>query len=310
MQPFRFAVGADAPTAEGWRDLVRRVEDLGYSTLFVADHVDLPAGGLGYPEQHLAVIPAMTAAAAWTTTLEIGARVVCTDYHVLPTLAKEAATIDLLSGGRLLLGLGCGWHADEYAAMGLLFDTPGRRVQKLEEMVELVKAHASTDPIVIDGEFVQVHGTVGLPAAPGGRHPRLMIGGSKRRVLSLAGREADVVSLSNVVAPVADPGVEIPRQLGFVRDAAGERFDSLGFELMATYMEVTDDIEGGLARAAAVFGVDPEFLRGHPLVLVGPVEAIADQVVARREIYRINYATVPYHFLESFAPVVERLAGR
>jgi hypothetical protein len=129
-------------------------------------------------------------------------------------------------------------------------------------------------------------------------------------VLSLAGREADVVSLSNVVAPGADPGVEIPRQLGFVRDAAGERFDSLGFELMATYMEVTDDIEGGLARAAAVFGVDPEFLRGHPLVLVGPVEAIADQVVARREIYRINYATVPYHFLESFAPVVERLAGR
>ena len=251
MQPFRFAVGADAPTAEGWRDMVRRVEDLGYSTLFVADHVDLPAGGLGYPEQHLAVIPAMTAAAAWTTTLEIGARVICTDYHVLPTLAQEAATIDLLSGGRLLLGLGGGWHADEYAAVGLNFGAPGRRVQKLEEMVELVKAHVSTDPIAVDGEFVQVHGTVGLPAAVGGRHPRLMIGGSKPRAMRLAGRDADVVSLSNVVAPGADPAVDIPRQLGFVRDAAGERFDSLGFELMATYVDVTDDVEGGLARAAA-----------------------------------------------------------
>ena len=118
-----------------------------------------------------------------------------------------------------------------------------------------------------------------------------------------------MVSLSNVVAAGADPAIDIPRQLGFVRDAAGERFDTLGFELMATWVDVTDDVEGGLARAAEAFRVDPEFLRGHPLVLIGPIEAIADQVLARRETYRINYATVPHHYLESFAPVVARLAS-
>jgi probable F420-dependent oxidoreductase len=309
VRPFRFAVSGDAPTATGWRDLARRTEDLGYATLFIADHIDLPAGKVGYPEQHLAAVPAMMAAAAWTTTLEVGARVLCTDYHVPATLAKEAATVDVLSEGRLLLGLGCGWHADEYAAVGLDFEEAPRRVQKLEEVVELVKAHARDEPLAIDGEHVRVHGYRGLPAPVTGRHPRIMIGGSKRRVMSLAGRDADVVSLSNVISGDADPAVDLPRQLGYVRDAAGARFDDLDVELMATYVEVTDDVDGALARVAARFRVDPERLRDHPLVLVGPVERIVDQLQRRRELYRANYATVPAHFLDVLAPVVARLAG-
>jgi probable F420-dependent oxidoreductase len=309
VRPFRFATSGDNPTAKGWRDLARRAEDLGFTTLFIADHIDLPAGNVGYPEQQLAAVPAMMAAAAWTTTLRVGARVLCTDYHVPAVLAKEAATIDLLSEGRLVLGLGCGWHADEYAEMGLTFDEAPRRVQKLEEMVALVKAHAGTEPMAIEGEQIQVHGYRGLPAPASGRHPQLMIGGSKKRVMSLAGREADIVSLSNVISPGANPRVDLPRQLEFVRAAAKERFDQLDFELMATYVEVTDDVDGALERVAARFGVDPAFLRGHPLVLVGPVEGIADQLEQRRAEFGVNYATVPHQFMETLAPVVARLAG-
>jgi probable F420-dependent oxidoreductase len=309
VRPFHFAVCGDASTAEGWRDLSRRAEDLGYSTLFVADHLDLPAGNVGYPDQHLAAVPAMMAAAAWTTTLEVGARVLCTDYHWPPMLAKEAATIDLLSNGRLLLGLGCGWHGEEYERTGITFDEAPRRVAKLEEVVELVKAHATGEPIDVQGEHVRVHGFRGLPEPVAGRHPKLMIGGSRKRVMSLAGRDADVVSLSNVISADADPAVDIPRQLGFVRDAAGERFTEIDVELMATYVEVTDDVDGALGRVAERFGVEPSRLRDHPLVLVGSVEAIADQIERRRADHGVNYATVPHHFLEAMAPVIERLAG-
>jgi probable F420-dependent oxidoreductase len=289
--------------------MATKVEDLGFSTLFVADHLDLPAGHPGYPPQHLAVVPAMMAAAAWTTTLEVGARVVCTDYHWPPMLAKEAATIDMLSNGRLLLGLGCGWNADEYENLGITFDEAPRRIDKLEEVVELVKAHGRDEEIHLDGEHVRVHGFRGLPEPASGRHPRLMIGGSKRRVMALAGREADVVSLSNTISPDADPAVDIPRQLGFVREGAGARFDDLDFELMASHLEVTDDIDTALAAVGARYGVDPERLRDHPLVLVGSVGQIADQIERRRADHGINYATVPYHFVDAMAPVVERLAG-
>ncbi|HEY6532086.1 MAG TPA: TIGR03621 family F420-dependent LLM class oxidoreductase [Acidimicrobiales bacterium] len=309
MRPFHFAVSADASSAEEWRRLAGRAEDLGYSTLFVADHLDLQAGNAGYPPQHLAVVPAMMAAAAWTTTLEVGARVVCTDYHWPPMLAKEAATIDLLSNGRLLLGLGCGWNADEYEHMGIAFDDAPRRVDKLEEVVELIKAHARDEPIDLKGDHVRVHGFRGLPAPATGRHPRLMIGGSKKRVMSLAGREADVVSLSNVISPAADPADDLPRQLGFVRDGAGDRFDHLDIELMATYVEVTADVDGALERVADRFGVEPAFVRNHPLVLVGSVDQIVDQLERRRAEYGVNYATVPFHFLDAMAPVIDRLAG-
>jgi probable F420-dependent oxidoreductase len=310
MRPFKFAVLGDAKDAEFLRAMVRKTEDLGFSTLFFADHVDLTVGDTGYPPQHGAVIPALTAAAAWSRELEIGSRVICTDYHVPATLAKEAATIDALSEGRLLLGLGAGWHGPEYTAMGLDFAPARERVQKLEEMVALVKAYATGEPVDVDGAYVSVHGSPGLPASPTGRPPRLLIGGAKPRVLTLAAREADVVSYSGVIVdPALDVHATLQERLALVREAAGDRFVGLDIELMAMYVEVTDDIDGALARAAGAFGVDAAFLRDHPLILVGPVGRIADQLERQRERYGINYVTTMYQHFEALAPVVARLAG-
>src|SRR5215468_1310556 len=268
-RPFRFAVqAANAKSAAEWRDLVRKVEDLGYSTLFLADHYlgPGPARRAAHtPEQDLAPIAAMAAAAALSRTLRIGCRVFCIDYHVPAVLAKEAATLDLLSDGRLELGLGGGWSEGEYQAMGISFDRPGRRIAKLEEVVALVKAHASGEELDCKGEFVNVRGYAGTPRTVQRPHPRIMIGGGRKRVLSLAGREADVASISNVpFVPVNEEGLspegEAARRVGYVRAAAGDRFAGLDVESSPYFTEITDDPRMALARVAANVRMEAELL--------------------------------------------------
>jgi len=310
MPPFQFAVCGDAPSAKDWRDLATRSEDYGYTTLFVADHYHLQAGGLGYPPQYLAPFPAIVAAAAWTSKLRVGTRVACIDYHLPAVLAKEAATIDLLSEGRLILGLGAGWHEAEYEAMDLVFADAPTRVQKLEEVIVLCKAHWSGEPFKLDGQEVRVRDYVGLPVPAARPHLSLMIGGSKKRVLSIAACEGDIVSLSNVIASGVDTVAEIETQVGYVRDAAGERFDELDIELMPLCVEITDDPDSALERLSPMFGVEPEFLRDHPLVLVGSLDHLVDELEKRRAVFGVNYVTIPQYFVDAFAPVVSCLTGR
>lgn len=320
MRPFRFAVQAvDATSAKEWREVARRAQDLGYSTLFVADHYLGPgpagSGSLMAPQQ-LAPIAAMATAAAVTETLRVGCRVFCMDYHVPAVLAKEAATIDVLSEGRLEFGIGAGWQAAEYEAMGLTFGDPGRRVAKLEETVALVKAHWAGEEMDIDGEYVRASGYAGLPAPVQLPHPPIMIGGSRKRVLALAGREADIVSLANVPwVAVNEAGLtpveEAVRRVGYARGAAGSRFEQLDVETSPYFSEITDRIDEALARlSASMRGADPAVLRDHPNVLVGPVARIVDQLEQRRSVIGANYITVPQHLMDDFAPVCSALSGR
>src|ERR1700761_1392097 len=186
--PFRFAVQAtNAAGGREWRDTVRKVEDLGYSTLFLADHYLGPGPAQKVartPRQDLAPIAAMAAAAAVSETLRIGCRVFCIDYHVPAVLAKEAATLDLLSDGRLEMGIGAGWSETEYAAMGLDFEPPGRRIAKLAEVVSLIKAYWQGDELNWSGEFVRVHGYGGGPPPVQPTPPPLTIGGGGPAALS------------------------------------------------------------------------------------------------------------------------------
>jgi probable F420-dependent oxidoreductase len=306
-------------SAAEWREFARTAEGLGYSTLFLADHYLGPGpGGTGtlMEPQQLAPIAAMAAAAAWTTTLRIGCRVFCMDYHVPAALAKEAATLDLLSDGRLEFGIGAGTNQREYEAMGLDFAEPRDRVSKLEEVVRLVKAHWSGDQIACDGPFVKGGGYSGLPLVVQRPAPPIMIGGSRKRVLSLAAREADIVSMSHVSwAPVNDAGLtpmeEAARRFGFIRDAAGSRLDALDIESSPYWSEVTDDVEEELARRAVELrNADPEVLRNHPNVLIGPVPLIVELLEERRATTGVNYVTVPGERLEDFAPVVAALTGQ
>jgi probable F420-dependent oxidoreductase len=320
--PFRFAVQAtNADGGRDWRDTVRKVEDLGYTTLFLADHYLGPGPAqqaARTPRQDLAPIAAMAAAAAMSETLRIGCRVFCIDYHAPAVLAKEAATLDLLSDGRLEMGIGAGWSEVEYTAMGLDFEAAGQRIAKLAEVVSFLKAHWQGEELSWSGDFVQVHGYGGRPRPVQRPHPPIMIGGGGQRVLSLAGREADIVSISSVPfvargADGLDPQAVAQRRIGFVRDAAGERFGGLDVESSPYFTEITDDPEtalANLARVAKTTGLDTELLRDHPNVLVGSLESVVETLCSRRDELGINYVTVQQSRIESFAPVVARLHGR
>jgi probable F420-dependent oxidoreductase len=316
--PFRFAVQAtNAAGGREWRDTVRKVEDLGYSTLFLADHYlgPGPAQRAAHtPRQDLAPIAAMATAAAVTETLRIGCRVFCIDYHVPAVLAKEAATLDLLSDGRLELGIGAGWSGIEYDALGLDFDRPGRRIAKLAEVVALIRAHWQGEELDYSGDFVRVHGYAGRPRPVQQPHPPIMIGGGGRRVLSLAGREADIVSISSVPfvardADGLDPQAVAQRRIEFVRAAAGERFGQLDVESSPYFTEITDDPETVLAGLAKSTGIAADLLRDHPNVLIGSSESVVELLHSRRETLGINYVTVQQTQIESFAPVVALLHG-
>jgi probable F420-dependent oxidoreductase len=318
MRPFRFAVqGTRARSAGEWRDLALKVEDLGYASLFLADHYLAGPGARAsrVPPQHLAPIAAMATAAAYTTTLRVGCRVFCIDYHVPAILAKEAATIDLLSDGRLEFGIGAGWSDGEYQAMGLTFGPAPDRVDKLEEVVALVKAHWSGEPLNMDGTYATATGYSGRPIPVQRPRPPIMIGGGRKRVLSLAAREADIVSIANVPFDAVNdagrsPAEEAVHRLGLVRAAAGDRLPELDIESSPYFCEVTDDIDAAVERVAQIVRGSTDGLVEHPNVLIGSVDQMVDRLQARRTQFGVNYVSVQQEQVESFAPVVARLSGR
>jgi probable F420-dependent oxidoreductase len=322
QRPFRFGVQTfSAPTGAAWRDRARKVESLGYSALHLADHFLGPGPALdatNHPLQELAAVPAMAAAAAATETLRIGCRVFCNDYRHPVMLAKEAATLDLLSDGRLELGMGAGWLKAEYEAAGLPFDAPGTRISRLEESVALLKAIFADAPVEHAGEHYRASGFTGAPRPVQRPHPPIMIGGGSRRVLQLAAREADVVSfnLNNRAGVIGPDGVKTStadataEKVAWVREAAGERFAALELEIGAYFTFVTDSpepIAGGMGKA---LGLSAEEMLQHPHGLFGTPDAICEELERRREHFGISYVTVGDNVLDAFAPVVARLAGK
>jgi probable F420-dependent oxidoreductase len=316
-RPFRFGLQAmRAESARQWRDIARRAEGLGYSTLLVADHYLGPGPVYersAHLPQNLAPIAAIATAAGATEDLRVGCRVFAVDFHVPAVLAAETATLDLLSDGRLEVGIGAGVLRDEFEAMGVRFDEPRVRIDRLTEVVRLLKAHWSGQQIEVSGEHVHVSGYSGLPAPVQKPHPPIMIGGQKRRLLSLAGREAQIASINFIpyvqTADGLTPWQEMARRLGYVRDAAGDRFAQIELEYSPYDVNITDDVTAAYEEIAARRRVPVEAVPGHPNALVGSPEAAADLLRQWREITGISYVTVPHTAMETFSPVVARLRG-
>ena len=198
-RPFRFGLqsyGASSP--QDWRDQARHAEALGFSTFSVADHVIGPGPALAatnHPVQDVAAVPAMAVAIEATDTINIGARVFCIDYRQPVMFAKELATLAFFAEGRLEIGIGAGWLQGEYEAMGVTWDRAGVRLDRLEETIGLIRAQFGDGQIDLDGTHVHAVGFEGVPTPATGLPP-IMIGGGAERVLGIAGREADIVSLN------------------------------------------------------------------------------------------------------------------
>ena len=321
LRPFRFAVQAfEATSSKEWTDVARRSEDLGYSTLFTTDHYFGPgsiADQSGHRPVDVAPIAAMTAAAAATTELRVGCRVFNVDLHHPVVLAKELATLDLLSEGRVDPGFGAGWVVAEYEGLGVPMDRAGVRIERLAEVVELVRACWSGGPVEVDGTWVRAHGFAGLPAPVQRPHPPIFIGGGRERILTLAGRLADIVSLNFDnsagklgAASVASSGAaETEQKLAWVRAGAGDRFADIELEIGAYFVAVADDPAPMISAMASRFGVSEEDFAAHPHALLGTVDSISATLQERRERFGISYYTIPQRNLEDFAPIVARLAG-
>lgn len=340
-RPFRFAVQSyNASSAAQWRDRARQAEDLGYSALHLADHYVGPGRVVeqtSHPVQELAAVPAIMAAANATSRLRVGCRVFCVDYHHPVVLAKQAATLDLLSEGRLELGLGAGWLRAEYEALRIPFDPPGQRIRRLAATIALVKqSMGGADAPFKAGAAEAAAGGAGAEAArtahgapiaydgfaprplPAQRpHPPIMVGGGGRRVLSLAAREADIVSLNfnNRAGVIGPDGVQsgaaaaTAEKIGWLREAAAERMDAIELEIGAYFTFVQPGAEAIAGEMGRSLGLSAQEMLRHPHGLFGEADAVADELRRRREHYGIHYITVPDSALAAFAPVVAQLAG-
>lgn len=307
LHPFRF--GVTAPTVlsgPAWVERVRRIEQLGYSIVHVPDHF----------RDQLAPVPALTAAAMATTRLRVGSLVFSNDFRHPVVLAKEAATMDVLSSGRFELGLGSGWLREEYDQAGISFDAPGTRIERLTEAVSIVKGLLGGGPVTFAGRHYTITGLQGRPSPIQRPHPPILIGGGGPRTLSLAAREASIVGL--VPRARRDGGgldrgdfgeAALREKIGWVRDAAGDRFETLELHALIQAVVVTHQRMAGAEQLAERFRVGREVVLESPYALIGTVDEICETLRRRRESYGVSYLTVFDRDLETFGPVVERLAG-
>ncbi len=264
---FRFGVDVQAPfDGLSWAETSREVEELGYATLFVPDHFD---EGLG-------PIAALAAAAAATSTLRVGTLVIDCDFRHPAVLARELATVDVLSGGRLEVGVGAGWKRLDYERSGIAMDPPGTRVDRMIEHVHVLRG------LFFAGAHAHI---VGVNA-------------------SIHSGEIDVAAAHDGLP------ARIDEKVAWVREAAGARFDDLELNAWLAVAEVTDDAGAFAEALGAAFDADPKDVLASPLTLVGSAREIAERLHERRERWGYSYVVVPGDKAHDFAPIVRELTGR
>jgi probable F420-dependent oxidoreductase len=308
MARFRFGVQlSKTDTGSSWRATARKIEELGYSTLFIPDHF----------EDQFGPLVALTVAAEATTTLRVGSLVFGNDYRHPVVLAKEVATLDLFSEGRVEFGLGAGWMTSDYEQSGIEADTAGTRISRMAESLAVLKALWSTGEATYQGEHYHVSGAIGAPTPVQRPHPPIIIGGGGQRVLGIAAREADIVGVNpSLAAGYIGPEVlettsaeYYHRRMAWVTQAAGARFDQLELQCLTFLVQVVPDRDEAISRLATMMSVTPEQVSGSPIALIGTTDQIVETLLRRREEFGFSYIVVHEAELDAMAPVVARLAG-
>ena len=308
MRPFRFgALARVAHSREEWLEKARRAEALGYAVFLVPDHF----------RDQVATSVGIMAAADATTTIRVGSMVYDNDFRHPAVVAKDAATLDLLTGGRFELGLGAGWLLGDYAQTGIPFDAGRVRVERLEEAVRIITAYLEGGAVTAKGKHYAVSELEGLPRPVQRPRPPLLIGGGGPRILTLAAREADIVGIvprthadgSGLDTADTSPAA-LDAKVATIRAAAGPRMSRLELNVLVQRALVGDDTSAAIGEVATQWKLTPAQVRESPFVLAGTVDTIVDTLEARRARHGISYITVFEQHLDAFAPVVKRLSGR
>jgi probable F420-dependent oxidoreductase len=312
MRPFRFLAAANAIVdGKTLAESARHAESIGIDVLVLPDHLI----------EQLAPIPALATIAAATERLRISAFVFNNDLRHPAVLAQDLASLDVLSNGRLEIGLGAGWNQPEYDAIGLPFDPVGVRVSRLEESIAVLKGLLGEGPSSFSGKHYTITEMDGQPKPVQRPHPPFMIGGGGRRTLSIAGREANIVSIAPRILreqrgdPRSITWAATEEKLGWVREAAGERFDELEFNVYPSQwpIVVTDDLRGEarkvIDRMKSRTGVEltEDEVIASPQIFIGSVDRFVEKFEELRE--RLGISSFMVGDIDELAPVVERLAG-
>jgi probable F420-dependent oxidoreductase len=306
---FRFGIQlSTASSADDWSEKARRAEDLGYSTFLMPDHFG----------DQFAPVPALMAAADATTTLRVGALVFDNDYKHPLVLAKECATIDVLSGGRLEIGLGAGWMRSDYDQSGIAYDPPAIRIERFAEGLQVLKGLLAGESFSFTGQHYTITDHTGMPRPAQKPRPPILLGGGGPRVLRLAGQEADIVGINanlraGEVGPDAGKDVVpemIDRKVQWVKEGAGERFDDIELNVLVGFVFPTDDRDKLAADLAPAFGLSGPEALDVPLALIGTIDQMADDLERRRERWGFSYFVFAGDQLDAMAPIVDRLAGK
>lgn len=305
-KPLRFGLGLrGASTRARWIDKVRQAEDLGYDLVNLSDHLIGASFGIA---------AGLTAAAEASTELRLVSLVANNEFRHPVLLAKEMASVDVLSEGRLEMGIGAGWWQLEHDQAGIPFDPPGDRVGRLAEAVRLIKGAWTTPNYSFTGEHYRIDDLTLTPTPVQKPHPPVVIGGGGHRVLRLAAREADVVHVTmRTIADGADPTDSgrdaFLQKLDVIREAAGDRYDDL--EIAVTIGMVAPDEATVAAGRHPTALAQLEQARDTPLVLLGSTDAMCDQITYWHTEHDISQFSVMNDVdRDIFAPVVARLSPR
>lgn len=314
-RPFRFGVIAETfQDRRQLQALAGRVEAFGYDTLLIRDHI-----APDYYGPQFAPLPVVAFLAGVTTRLRFGTMVIANDFRHPTILAKEAATVDVLTDGRFELGIGAGWLRNEFDRAGLPFDRNGVRIDRLEESLQILRACFTANEVTFTGRHYTVTGHEHFPAPVQPNGPPIMIGAGQPRMLRLAGKYADIVGLLTVSLGsgqvqddiAARKTAAVQERIDLVRAGAGRRFDQIEFSLMPDIV-ITDNRRAGFDAVIAENdwdGLEHCDVADMPAVFVGSVDQICSQMAARREALGISYYVVPDGQMTECAPIVAMLSG-
>jgi probable F420-dependent oxidoreductase len=306
---FRFGVqltGADSRNA--WIDKARRAEGFGYSVVTIVDHMG----------DQLAPMPALTALAMSTTSIRVGTMVLANDWRNPLLVAREAATLDWLSNGRLELGIGAGWLTTDYEQLGIPYDRPGVRVERMMEGLTLIRDLLSGERVNHSGRYYRLTNASCFPRPVQKPHPPIVVGGGSRRLLTFAGQLADVVNVhtnlgaEHVVGDQSRADISskaASRRFGWVREGAGGRLQQIELGLRIFAASVTERPEATAAELGRRWQLGATELLDSPYALIGSVDGITDGILKRRREFGATYYTWNEPEMEKMAPIVRRLAA-
>jgi probable F420-dependent oxidoreductase len=291
-------------SAAHWREVALRAEGLGYDTLLMPDHIT----------DQLAPVAALTAIADATTTLRVGSFVFDNDYRNPVMLAREATTLDLLSGGRLEFGIGAGWNTRDYRQLGIPYDPPKVRVDRFEEAVTLIKRLWTEEKVTHEGAHYRVHDAMVRPRPTQRPHPPVMIGGGGPRMLRIAAREAQIVALAPTLNPRGGAKLgtvtvgSLEKRIAALRRTP--RFAELELNVIVFDAQVTDAARSLVEALTARLKSAATAIIETPFLMYGSRASLIEDLLARRERLGISYIALPGRAMRQFGPVVAALRGK